>query len=51
MLNHPFLKKLESYKDLPCLVYKDKSYTYLELLSEVKNALTKLDGIGGVVGI
>ncbi|MCR6574034.1 ANL family adenylate-forming protein [Campylobacter insulaenigrae] len=49
--SHPFLNKLIAYKDLNCLVYKNRIYSYLELFAEVKKYINKLDSINGVVGI
>ncbi len=49
--SHPFLNKLIAYKDLNCLVYKDKTYSYLELLLEVEKYIGQLNNLKGIIGI
>lgn len=49
--SHPFLNKLVAYQDRSCLVYKDKTYSYFELLLEVKKFLNQLEDKSGVIGI
>ncbi|HEA8088905.1 TPA: long-chain fatty acid--CoA ligase [Campylobacter coli] len=49
--SHPFLKKLIVYKDLNFLIHKNKTYSYLELLLEVKKYIIQLNNFNGIIGI
>ncbi|MFQ6341848.1 ANL family adenylate-forming protein [Campylobacter sp. VTCC 70190] len=51
VFSHPFLNKLVAYQNQSCLIYKDKTYSYLELLLEVKKYMNELNPVKGVVGI